>query len=324
MAPDPASPPEAWRPGAGHQRLQARAKLLAEVRNFFARRGVLEVETPMLSAAGNSDPGLSQFDTRDGRWLRTSPEYSMKRLLAAGSGDIYELGRVFRAGEAGAWHNPEFTLLEWYRVGWHFGQLMDEVAELIAHCGESSARSWRVQKVHYRDWIQSVAGVDPLEAKAATLRHAVTAAGIDAPLDALDRDGLLDLLVSHVVQPTLDQNVLTLVSRYPASQAALARICDDDPRVAERFEAFLGPVELANGYGELTDPREQRRRFEAENARRVTDGLRPVPLDENLLDALSHGLPESAGVALGLDRLLMVLEGALRIEDVLAFSTARA
>lgn len=324
MTTEPGPPAGAWRPTANRQRLQARARLLADVRDFFTRRGVLEVETPTLSAAGNSDPGIAQLRTDDARWLRTSPEYPMKRLLAAGSGDIYELGRVFRAGEAGAWHNLEFTLLEWYRVGWRFDQLMDEVAEFIAHCGDPRGRRWRVRKVHYRDWVQAGAGVDPLAADADAIRHAIASRGIDAPLRDLDRDGLLDLLVSHVVQPAMSEDTLTLVSHYPASQAALARLCDDNPQVAERFEAFLGPVELANGYGELTDAREQRRRFETENRRRAAEGRHPALLDEALLEALEHGMPDCAGVALGLDRLLMVLEGVGRIEDVLAFPASRA
>jgi lysyl-tRNA synthetase class 2 len=314
-----------WRPGAGRDALVARARLLASIRAFFAERDVLEVATPVLSAAGNSDPGLAQFRTRDGRWLRTSPEYPMKRLLAAGSGDIYELGRVFRAGEAGALHNPEFTLLEWYRVGWTYGQLMNEVVELVAHCGAAFGRRWEVRRCSYADWIGQHAGIDPLTASEADIREALRRAGVaTSGLAGLDRDGWLDLLVSGVVQPAMDPDTLTLVSLYPASQAALARLHGPDPRVAERFEAFLGRVELANGYQELTDAVEQRRRFEAENARRAATGGELVPLDEALLEALEVGLPECAGVALGVDRLLLALVGAARLDQVMAFPSNRA
>ncbi len=299
--------------------------MLALIREFFRDRDVLEVETPVLSSAGNSDPGLAQFRTGDGRWLRTSPEYPMKRLLATGSGDIFELGRVFRRGEAGAWHNPEFTLLEWYRVGWNYPALMDEVAELVTFCGEAFERHWRVRHRSYRDWVQETAGIDPLSCPTGAIADAVRDGGIDtAGLDDLDRDAWLDLLVSQRVQPAQDPDTLTLVSLYPASQAALARLHGPDPRVAERFEAFLGPVELANGYGELTDPAEQRARFEAENRRRIDAGGEPVPLDERLLGALERGLPPCSGVALGVDRLLMALTGRTRIDEVLAFGADRA
>jgi lysyl-tRNA synthetase class 2 len=315
-----------WAPSADPAALKARARLLALIRSFFAERGVLEVETPVLSAAGNSDPGLQQFHTVDGHWLRTSPEYPMKRLLAAGSGDIYELGRVFRAGEAGTLHNPEFSLLEWYRVGWSYEQLMDEVAELLAYCGTAFGLSWVVRHVTYSQWVEEHTGIDPLTAPVATITGAIERAGVDlAGLRGLDRDGWLDLLISSVVQPALDPKTLTLVSLYPASQAALARLHEPDPRTAERFEVFLGPVELANGYQELTDAEEQRRRFEAENARRIATGdARPVPLDEALLDALSNGLPDCSGVALGVDRLLMILTGAAQLDQVLAFPADRA
>ncbi len=314
-----------WRPGAGPDALAARARLLASIRSFFAERGVLEVETPVLSVAGNSDPGLAQFRTTDDRWLRTSPEYPMKRLLAAGSGDIYELGRVFRTGEAGALHNPEFTLLEWYRVGWTYEQLMGEVVELIAVCGAAYGRRWAVRRCTYTDWVGQHAGIDPLTASEDDIREALQRADVAvAGLSGLNRDGWLDLLVSGVVQPAMDPDTLTLVSLYPASQAALARLHGPDPRVAERFEAFLGPVERANGYQELTDAAEQRRRFEAENARRAASGGEAVPLDEALLEALDAGLKECAGVALGVDRLLLALVDATRLDEVMAFSGERA
>lgn len=312
-------------PGAGLQQLRNRARLLGELRGFFEKRQVLEVETPLLSQAGNSDPGLQQFQTRCGRWLRTSPEYAMKRLLAAGTGDCYELGRVFRAGETGRLHNPEFTLLEWYRVGWHFEQLMDEVVALVRHCGSAFEHHWKVRKLTYRDWLEEATGIDALHAGTDEIRGVLEAAGHStAGLDGMDRDGWLDVLITHCVQPAMAADTLTLVYLYPASQAALAQLHDPDPRLAERFEAYLGPVELANGYQELTDASEQRARFEAENRRRRASGLSTVPLDEHLLAALEQGLPSCTGVALGVDRLQLALGDASHLAEVTALPWDRA
>ncbi len=314
-----------WAPTASLVALRHRADLLRDIRSFFDARGVLEVETPILSRAGNSDPGMEQFGSRDGRWLRTSPEYALKRLLAAGGPDVYELGRVFRAGESGPWHNPEFTLLEWYRRGWAYPQLVDEVVELVTRCGQRFGREWTVRHVSYRDWLQDTAGIDPLQDTAEAMASILERAGVAYPdLRDLDREGCLDLAVTHLAQPALAEDMLTVVSLYPASQAALARLHPEDPRVAERFEVFLGGVELANGYQELTDAAEQRARFEAENEKRRSEGRPTVPLDENLLDALESGLPACSGVALGVDRLLMVLGGYAHIGDVLAFPADRA
>ncbi|MEJ2534649.1 MAG: EF-P lysine aminoacylase EpmA [Gammaproteobacteria bacterium] len=309
-------------PTASIEALAARARLLARVRAFMADRGVTEVETPVLSVAGNSDPGIEQLrsDEVAARWLRTSPEYAMKRLLAAGMGDIYELGRVFRAGESGRWHNSEFTLLEWYRLGASLEALMVETAELVNACGADFGRRWAVRSVSYGDWFAESIGIDPHRADEGMLREAMKAQdlGVQAPKQ-LDRDALLDLLLSHVLQPALPETAITLVHGYPASQAALARISAGDPPVAERFELFLGCTELANGYRELTDAVEQRARFEAENRRRRQRGQRTAALDERLLAALESGLPECAGVALGVDRLLMACLGLRHIDEVVAF-----
>jgi lysyl-tRNA synthetase class 2 len=323
MTTEPPAPD--WAPTASPTALRQRADLLRDIRSFFEERGALEVETPVLSRAGNSDPGMEQFGTRDDHWLRTSPEYALKRLLAAGGDDLYELGRVFRAGESGPWHNPEFTLLEWYRRGWPYPRLMDEVVDLVGHCSQRFGRQWKVQQVTYRDWLKDSAGIDPLQDTAATMASTLERAGVAYPdLRELDRDGCLDLAVTHLAQPALAQDTLTLVSLYPASQAALARLHPEDPRVAERFEAFLGGVELANGYEELTDAAEQRTRFEAENEKRRAEGRPVVPLDHHLLRALESGLPACSGVALGVDRLLMVLGGYDHLQDVLAFPAARS
>lgn len=302
-----------------------RARLLALLRGFFAERAVLELETPVLSSAGNSDPGINQFETRCGRWLRTSPEYAIKRLIADGLGDCYELGRVFRAGEAGSWHNPEFTMLEWYRVGWNYTDLMSELAELVNYCGAAFGKQWQVKAVSYRDWFRDALNLDPLLAKRHELLNAIDQYGIGLQNAAsFDRDALLDVLVSHEIQPSMDSQTLTLVSLYPASQAALAQLHAADDRLAERFEAFLGPVELANGYQELTDAEQQRGRFEEENQKRRAAGLNAVPLDERLLAALEMGLPRCTGVALGVDRLLAGLTDSSDIRQRIALPWALA
>jgi len=314
------SPPP-WQATARRAALEARAAMLARIRAFFAERRVLEVETPMLSAAGNSDPGISQWRTRDPEaWLRTSPEYAMKRLLAGGSGDIYELGRVFRGDESGRHHNREFTLLEWYRVGWSYQQLMDETAALVRACIPDGGL--REERFTYRELFQRHTGLDPFEATARDLHQRLTENGID--LANPSRLECLDLLLSLVIQPRLAAGTLTFVFDFPAEQAALARIRAEQPPVAERFELFLGPVELANGYQELTDAVEQERRFEHENRERQAAGRPAVPLDRRLLDALAAGLPECAGVALGVDRLLMAATGAASLHEVLPFPADRA
>ncbi len=306
-------------PSASMDALAARARLLGLIRDHFAHTGAMEVETPLLSAAGNSDPGIEQVGAGE-RWLRTSPEYAMKRLLSAGSGDIYELGRVFRAGEAGRRHNPEFTMLEWYRVGGSLERLMEETAALVSACGAAFGHAWPVSTLAYGDWLQASAGIDPHRADAPTARACVAAHDIAIDgLEAFDRDTCLDLLVTHVAEAALPADAITLVHDYPASQAALARLDDGDPPVARRFELYLGQVELANGYLELTDAVEQRARFEAENRRRQAAGQPVRPLDERLLAALAAGLPDCSGVALGVDRLLMACLGVASIRDVIAF-----
>ena len=316
-----------WSPTAPSEMLRRRAGLMADIRTFFAQRDVLEVETPALSGAGNSDPGIEQWPAGERHWLRTSPEYAMKRLLAAGSGDIYELGRVFRRGESGRHHNPEFTLLEWYRVGWTYRELASEVVDLVNACRNSDLLPLPVADLTYGELFQQTLELDP---HAATIDELAAAAdrlglGVSQP-QGLDRDEWLDLLISQGVQPRLPRQGLTVVRDYPASQAALARLRREpgQPAVAERFEVYLGQQELANGYQELTDAVEQRQRFEAEQAHRRRSGLPETPLDEHLLSALDHGLPDCAGVALGVDRLLMALTGAEHLDEVLAFPHPRA
>jgi len=315
-------PPDDWRPTAAPGQLQARALLLREIREFFAERKVMEVETPLISMSGNTDPEIQSIRTADGGYLRTSPEFALKRLLASGSGDIYELGRVFRGGEAGRMHNPEFTMLEWYRKGFSHHRLMDEVTDLIRRCGRGKFDHWPVQKLSYRQLFLHHAGLDPNDADVSALAERAQESGINEL--ELTRRQWLDLLLSVVIQPALPEHCLTYVHDFPADQAALARVRQDNPPVAERFELYLGRTELANGYQELTDAAEQARRFEADNRQRESRGQPVYQADHNLVKALEHGLPECAGVALGVDRLLMAITGAASITEVLAFPYSRA
>ncbi len=310
--------------------LRLRAATYARIRTFFAERGVLEVETPMLSAAGNTDPNIQSFSTRFSghvdagareRWLRTSPEFPLKRLLAAGLGDCYELGRVFRDGEAGGRHNPEFTMLEWYRVGWDEARLAREVLDLLERLMVQAGRTFDIVETTYRGLYRDVLGVDPLVDPLEKLQAPLAQAGIDP--DGLERDDWLDLLMTHRIQPGFPRDQITIVSDYPASQCALARIRPGDPPVAKRFEAYMGPYEVANGYHELNDATEQRARFERDNAKRRERGTHEVPIDENLLAVLGN-MPDCAGVALGVERLLMVLAQTDAIADVLAFPFSEA
>jgi lysyl-tRNA synthetase class 2 len=319
---------------AARRAIELRSRLYALARAFFAERDMLEVETPILSEAGNTEPNIESFATpfsghvaagsRE-RWLRTSPEHALKRLLAAGIGDCFEIGRVFRNGEAGRRHNPEFTMLEWYRVGFDHRRLMRETAELVLAALRSVGRSADVVEWSYRELFAPL-GLDPFEASDAALRASIDGIRIDPA--GLSRDDWLDLAITHRIQPEFPRDRITIVYDFPASQCALAKIrdgdrSDDSGPVAERFEVFLGPYELANGYHELTDADEQRRRFERDNARRRARGQREMPIDERFLAALP-GMPACAGVALGVDRLLMCLAGSDDIADVIAFPFADA
>lgn len=309
--------------------LRMRAKLYALIRAFFAERAVLEVDTPVLGQGASTDANIDSFDTgftgpANGgarrRFLRTSPEFWHKRLLAQGLGDCYELGKVFRNGEFGRRHNPEFTLLEWYRVGWDMQRLMGEVEALVraafAFAGRSAGPS---ERLSYRELFMRHLATDPLTASDDELRR--LAAGVWVDAGRLDRDGVLDVLMTHRIEPALPPHGMTFVHEYPASQAALARVrrdLDGEP-VAERFELYVGQLELANGFNELADPDEQLGRFEADNRLRTARGAEPLPYDRNLLAALEDGLPPCSGVALGVDRLLMAMLEAEDLREVLAF-----
>jgi len=317
-------------PATHAQALYLRANLYTLIRKFFAERNVLEVETPILSAAGNTDPNIESFSTTFSghvdagareRWLRTSPEFPLKRLLAAGVGDCYELGRVFRNAEAGGRHNPEFSMLEWYRIGWDHRRLMQETVALVEAALTMAGRRAEVVVENYRQLFLDELLLDPLHAPIDALREPLAPYGIDP--EGLNRDDWLDLLITHVLQPAFPIDRITVIHDYPASQCALAKIRAGDPPMAERFELYLGKYELANGYHELNDAAEQRARFERDNALRRIRGQREVPVDDRLLAVLDR-MPDCAGVALGVERLLMCLAGSDAIADVLAFPFSEA
>ena len=306
-----------WRASASFSALRRRAALFAQIRHFFAVRGVLEVDTPVLSEASATDPYLASFTTH-GLYLHTSPEFPMKRLLAAGSGSIYQICKVFRRGEFGRWHHPEFTLLEWYRIGLDHYALMDEMDVFLGEMLGCPA----AERISYQAIFLQQIGIDPFTAETVALREQAMVLGIgEIPhLDPTDRDAWLDLLLTHRVTSTLGrEGKPTFLYDYPASQAALATVRPGPPAVAERFEVYVKGVELANGYHELRDAEELRRRFIADNEHRRLLGLPLVPYDKRLLAALEEGLPACAGVALGVDRLLMIQMGAVSIAEVLAF-----
>ena len=316
---------QGWRPGATPQVLRLRARLLAQVRAVFAARGVLEVETPLLAQATVTDVHLASLATTlAGRprpfYLQTSPEYAMKRLLAAGSGDIFQVCKAFRDGESGRHHNPEFTLIEWYRLGFDHVRLMDEVEALFTLLLGPRLRQ-PAERLSYRGAFERVLGLDPASAPTAELATlAVRRLGAPAGGFGADRDALLDLLMGALVSPELGQERITFVDAYPASQAALARLLPGSPPVAARFEGYVAGLELCNGFQELGDAAEQRARFEADLGVRAARGLPAVPLDERLLAALSAGLPDCAGVAVGFDRIVMLAGGLEALQQALGFA----
>ena len=312
-----------WRASADLSILRVRAQLLERIRSFFRNRNVLEVTTPVLSRAGNTDPNLESYQTsRASAWLRTSPEFFHKRLLASHGRDIYEMGPVFRQGEAGLHHNPEFTMLEWYRVGWDYRELAEEVVALVRMAGDGRFDDWPAKALSYQELFQHYTGLDPHTVDSGALAERCREYFPQA--DSLSRNELLDLLLTHDIQTRLPPQGITTVFDYPPAQAALARVQPGSPPLAQRFEIYLGRQELANGYQELTDAGEQRRRFQKDNEQRREAGLSAVEMDENLLAALVHGLPECAGVALGVDRLLMAIAEAESIAEVIAFPSSRA
>jgi lysyl-tRNA synthetase class 2 len=311
-----------WRPSSDPGIAKRRARMLTVARHFFNARDVLEVETPALNITTASDPQIHSFRIdAPGEvelFLQTSPESYMKRLLAAGYPDIYSIGRVFRNGEIGHRHQPEFTMIEWYRLGFDLDAIIGETTSLIASLIDSGLTG-DVQDLEYRAAFLDLAGVDPF---AATIDDLALASDADSSLRTSlgdNRSAWLDLLLSTRVAREFPEDRMTVLRHYPADQAAMARVCPADPTAADRFEVFIGSLELANGFVELRDAAEQRRRIEADNALRRASGAHAIPVDEPLIAALESGLPDCAGVAAGLDRIMMVALGRSDIREVLAF-----
>jgi lysyl-tRNA synthetase class 2 len=324
----------AWQPTCSAEILHLRARLLTNIRAFFSARAVLEVETPLLSRTIGTDPQLAFFATdynlpplQQRLFLQTSPEFAMKRLLAAGSGSIYQICKAFRNGETGRFHNPEFTLLEWYRVGFSLPQLMDEIAELIQSLfAAEQVELANVQRLSYQAVFQTYTGLDALAFSyldycAYALTHEIPEA---VTLCEHDHALWLDVLFSHKVQPYLTGDVLYLVYGYPACQSSLARLNVDDARITDRVELFINGVELGNGFYELNDAVEQNQRFDDEIRIREQQNLADVVKDDRLIAALENGLPDCSGIAIGLDRLLMLLSKMASIDEVQSFSIHRA
>jgi elongation factor P--(R)-beta-lysine ligase len=313
-----------WRPTARFNTLQKRARMLRAARDYFAATRTLEVETPTLSMSAVTDVHLASVAAQvcsKPAYLQTSPEYAMKRLLAAGSGDIYQIARAYRDSESGRFHNPEFTMIEWYRIDHDHHQLMDDVEQLLG-CLIPARCVDRSERLSYQEAVQLHAQVDALNDPSSMLLASLQQAGIDVPTDIRqDRDALLDLIMAVQVGPQLGRHRLTFVYDYPASQASLARIRGP---VASRFEMYLDGLELANGFHELGIADEQRARFAHEVEQRAQRGLPTMPIDENFLAALQYGLPNCAGVAMGFDRVVMCAIGAEHIDEVLCFPHARA
>ncbi|KTD05288.1 elongation factor P--(R)-beta-lysine ligase [Fluoribacter gormanii] len=312
-----------WQPSASIELLRQRAKLLAKIRSFFTERGYLEVETPIMARYGTTDVYLSNIKATfrgESYCLQTSPEYHMKRLLAAGSGSIFQIARVFRDDELGRWHNPEFTLLEWYRLGIDHHALMDEMDDFLQMVMQSKPM---IKKTYQQAFLEAC-DVDPLSAPIKQFRHILARYNLDNVLSPQeeDRDQYLFLLMSHVVEPFLGKEAAPVaVYNFPISQAALAKI---NHGVAERFEVYFQGVELANGFHELTDAAAQANRFVLDQKLRSEKGFPSVEADQYLLQALEHGLPACSGVALGIDRLLALALKQPEIAKIISFDFTRA
>ena len=326
-------PSPLWKPSASLAQLQIRATVLAQIRTFFARRNVLEVDTPLVCRSAATDLTLHPIAVlyqssaplpNDPYYLQTSPEYAMKRLLAAGYGSIYQIAKAFRGEESGRLHNPEFTLLEWYRVGFDLHALMDEVDDLLALIlGTPKAR-----RLSYETLFRDKLGIDPHHTTVQTLAACAETHHIQLSTLAaqdLDVDAWLDILMTHCIEPTLGFDRPVLIDDYPASKAALAtlRKREDGVEVAERVEVYVRGIELANGYHELRDATVQGQRFKADCVRRAQTGLPAIPIDPYILEALEAGLPACAGIALGLDRLLLLKEGLQDLSETLSFGIER-
>lgn len=308
-----------WKPLVSQQGLEARAYLYEQIREFFTARKVLEVETPIINLCAVTDPHINSISInkkKHATFLHTSPEYAMKRLLAEFKRDIYQLCKVFRVAEEGKYHHPEFTMLEWYRVGWSYQDLMHEVDELIKSLLLNKINLSQTKFITYQDVFIDNCGVDPCQAKQQDYSRACDRAGLSLRID-LSVQEYQELLLDQAIAQHLPKDRLTFIYDFPTQQAALAKI--NNAGMAERFEMYLGNIELANGFQELTNAQEQLARFEADNQKRQKFGKDKMEIDMQFITALNAGLPESAGVALGVDRLLMLILGVTEIKDVLAF-----
>lgn len=317
-----------WQPSANLEILHLRAEILKKIREFFYTREVMEVETPLMCQTSVTDPYIEsipvifQTQTREKElryYLQTSPEYAMKRLLAAGSGAIYQISKAFRQGEIGRFHNPEFTMMEWYRPGFNHHDLMDEMDELLQLILKKPA----AERKTYADIFQHFLSINPHEARAEDLIRCAHAYELSIATEISDRDTWLQLLMTECIEPHIGKNRPCFVYDFPASQAALARIQPGPPSVASRFEVYYQGIELANGFHELQNDVEQRLRFEKNRTERKKCGLNDMAIDEFFLAALEHGLPDCSGVALGIDRLIMLVAQAEQIADVLSFDFLR-
>jgi len=310
-----------WQPTISLKNLYARAEALAVIREFFSIHDVLEVETPLACAYTVTEPNIESYAIagQQDRFLQTSPEYAMKRLLAAGSSDIYQICKCFRQGEQGAKHNPEFTMIEWYRKDFSLEQMMQETVALIGAVMNLAGLNKQVEYLAYADLFKEVLGTSYFDLTETDFDALADQHGLQS-FESASLAQKIDFIFSHVITKQFNSNTITCVSHYPAEQAALARLKPDDHSVAERFEVFCGDLELANGYVELVDAEQQRRRFDKDQAVRCDHHLPEVKIDPRLLEALKHGLPECAGVALGLDRLLQLVLNASSIEEVMSFS----
>lgn len=331
--PQPMTNLQNWQPTAPINHLLKRAKIITEIREFFADRCILEVETPILSRSAVTDIHLSSFETnlqKPGIFdeshaqklsLITSPEYHMKRLLAAGSGPIYQICKCFRNHEEiGRYHNPEFTMLEWYRIQFDMMQMINEVDDLFQFILDCEP----AEQISYQQAFLKYLALDPLDAKREQLEDAAHKLDLGFDIQDIDNDTLLQFLFSFGIEPHIGQKKPTVVYHFPASQAVLAEICTEDYRTAKRFEFYYKGVELANGFKELTNAEEQRARFERDNRERAHRNLPLQSIDEMLLAAMKAGLPDCAGVAIGLDRLIMLALDETAISHVMSFNLENA
>jgi len=313
---------KSWQPSAPKQNLAFRAQILKQIRHFFDSKNILEVDTPLLCHTSGTDPYIQSMTVPlDNKtyYLQTSPEYAMKRLLAAGSGPIYQICKAFRQDETGRNHNPEFTMLEWYRPGFTHHDLMNEMDELLQQLCQTPAADRKTYTQLFQEHLQ----LDPHQATLADCANAANANHLSIAADITDKDTWLNLLMSHCIEPHLGKTSPCFVYDFPASQAALAKIIPSTPPVAARFEVYYKGIELANGFYELQSPQEQRQRFENNLITRKEQGLPILPIDELFLAALAHGLPDCSGVALGVDRLIMLAAGHERLSDILSFDFTR-